>query len=174
MDTVFTCAKNKGINLNRAENRTKAFTLIELLVVVAIIGILASVGVVAYNGYVETSRATVTKANLNSLVKYVKTEMISCLTESKIYDKKVDCSTIGNAAAKGIALGHATYSYVPSILNFKNPYDNKENAFKSGIAFVKGQTSISGSGNKIQLNTCLKKGCADEDKITSFIVVTVD
>jgi len=154
--------------------KRNGFTLIELLVVVAIIGILAAVGTVAYNGYTSTAKITVTRYNLDGLTKYIKNEMTSCLLKEKIYNNQYECSKIRDSAAKGIALGHATYSYVPSLLNFKNPYNDKDLAFKSGIAFVKGQTSISGSGNKIQLNTCLRDECKGVNNITTFVQVVVD
>ena len=154
--------------------KQNGFTLIELLVVVAIIGILAAVGTVAYTGYTTAAKSTVTRNNLNGLTKYIKTEMISCLLNEKIYNNQYECSKVRNSSAKGIALGHATYSYAPSALNFKNPYNNKELAFKGGIAFVKGQTSISGSGNKIQLNTCLRDECKGVNNITTFVEVDVD
>ena len=154
--------------------KRNGFTLIELLVVVAIIGILAAVGTVAYNGYTSTAKITVTRYNLDGLTKYIKNEMTSCLLKEKIYNNQYECSKIRDSAAKGIALGHATYSYAPSILNFKNPYNDKDLAFKGGIAFVKGQTSISGSGNKIQLNTCLRDECKGVNNITTFVQVVVD
>ena len=64
------------LNYNLYEK--KAFTLIELLVVVAIIGILAAVGVVAYNGYTKAAKKAATKANHQSVVKFISTEMQKC------------------------------------------------------------------------------------------------
>ena len=54
----------------------KGFTLIELLVVVAIIGILAAVGVVAYNGYTSSAKKSAAKANHESVVKYITSEVM--------------------------------------------------------------------------------------------------
>jgi prepilin-type N-terminal cleavage/methylation domain-containing protein len=56
----------------------KAFTLIELLVVVAIIGILAAVGVVAYNGYTESAKKKVTKANHSIIYRTMLNEIKRC------------------------------------------------------------------------------------------------
>ena len=55
-----------------------AFTLIELLVVVAIIGILATVGVVAYNGYTESAKKKVTKANHSIIYRTMLNEIKKC------------------------------------------------------------------------------------------------
>ena len=60
----------------------RAFTLIELLVVVAIIGVLASVGLVSYNGYVESTRKSVAKANYLTTVEYFKAEVAKCYLNS--------------------------------------------------------------------------------------------
>ena len=58
--------------------KRNGFTLIELLVVVAIIGILAAVGVVAYNGYTNSAKAAVVKANHKMMVSYFQTQLTMC------------------------------------------------------------------------------------------------
>jgi type IV pilus assembly protein PilA len=45
----------------------KGFSLIELLVVVAIIGVLAAVGVVGYQGYIDSTKKSVTDANAKAV-----------------------------------------------------------------------------------------------------------
>ena len=60
------------------------FTLIELLVVVAIIGILSAVGVVAYSGYTSAAKKNATKANHESIVKFIKNSMMLCETGAEL------------------------------------------------------------------------------------------
>jgi len=64
--------------------KKNAFTLIELLVVVAIIGILAAVGVVAYNGYTKSAKINATKANHETIVKFISSSMILCETGAEL------------------------------------------------------------------------------------------
>ena len=68
----------------------------------------------------------------------------------------------------------ATFTHVPNILGFKNAHDTKQLALKSGIKFVEGQISISGSGKHIKLNTCFKKPCSGDNVSTDLIEVVVD
>ena len=152
----------------------KGFTLIELLVVVAIIGILAAVGTVAYTGYTGSAKVTVTKQILNNTKKYITIELTNCLFSETIYDGNLDCSDIRSSSNKGITLGMATFTHVPNILGFKNAHDTKQLALKSGIKFVEGQISISGSGKHIKLNTCFKKPCSGDNVSTDLIEVVVD
>jgi len=56
----------------------KGFTLIELLVVVAIIGVLAAVGVVAFNGFMNSAKENSTKAQHQSVVKFMQVQFTRC------------------------------------------------------------------------------------------------
>ena len=49
--------------MNIRAKSEKGFSLIELLVVVAIIGVLAAVGVVGYQGYIDSTKKSVTENN---------------------------------------------------------------------------------------------------------------
>ena len=53
--------------MNIRANSEKGFSLIELLVVVAIIGVLAAVGVVGYQGYIDSTKKSVTDANAKAV-----------------------------------------------------------------------------------------------------------
>ena len=119
--------------------KQKGFTLIELLVVVAIIGILAAVGVVAYNGYTNAAKKAVVKSNLQSIVRYMKAEMIKCSVgiEMEDYEKGIsggknwfttpkDCAYRINSGTEHVWAGAFN-----SILNIhfkdvKNPFNNDE------------------------------------------------
>ena len=53
----------------------------------------------------------------------------------------------------------------------KNPYNTSEDAVKSSTADIEGQVSINADSGKIDIKTCLKKGCADADKLTASVAV---
>ena len=101
----------------------KAFTLIELLVVVAIIGILAAVGVVAYNGYTSSAKIKTLQSNHNSVIKYIKSELMKCDLgiETEAYLKKKHGQQCANGM-KPVAGGIMSYLHnFEEDFNIKNP-----------------------------------------------------
>ena len=110
-------------------NSIKAFTLIELLVVVAIIGILAAVGVVAYNGYTSSAKIKTLQSNHNSVIKYIKSELIKCDLgiETEAYLKKKHGQPCTNGM-KPVAGGIMSYLHnFEEDFNIKNPLNPSDN-----------------------------------------------
>ena len=166
--------------------KQKAFTLIELLVVVAIIGILAAVGVVAYNGYTKAAKKAATKANHQSVVKFISTEMQKCEILGYIELKtkpwapskvsNVTCDSAGQTT-RDMAL---TFNEHFKIIGFKNPFNSKENGTACDLSpnysqceykgNVEGQVIISVTGSRAPIgNTFTVK-----TKISSNETLTAD
>ena len=57
--------------MNIRAKSEKGFSLIELLVVVAIIGVLAAVGVVGYQGYIDSTKKSVTESNAKAVHQWI-------------------------------------------------------------------------------------------------------
>jgi type IV pilus assembly protein PilA len=147
--------------------KNKAFTLIELLVVVAIIGILAAVGVTAFNGFQESAKINVVKANHASVRTYIIGELLKCnLGESKVMSGYLTCSERFTA----LKVTKATTKSLEG--NFKNPYDQiKDVAIKMSSknycrSDEEGNNMLNDDGYLLTIRSCSKRDTKlIEDKI---------
>ena len=141
----------------------KAFTLIELLVVVAIIGILAAVGVTTFGGFQEKAKISATKANLQSVIKYIKIELMKCeVGETIVMDGYLNCADVRNG---GVDLKAHNALNIKQNFKDKNPYGGSN---KTGVGYGSntdcndtwklGRVNIYGHNtkNEIKLYTCTK------------------
>tara|TARA_B110000211_G_C13884616_1_gene466714 strand:- start:13 stop:462 length:450 start_codon:yes stop_codon:yes gene_type:complete len=101
-------------------NFSRAFTLVELLDFVAIIGILAAVGMTTFNGFQEKTKVAATKANLQSVIKYIKIELMKCeLDETIVMDGYLNCT---DTRKGGVDLKAHNALNIKQNFKDKNPY----------------------------------------------------
>ena len=107
----------------------RGFSLIELLVVVAIIGVLAAVGVVGYQGYIDSTKKSVTDANAKAVHQWLvntKTVRAAGIDTDPVACKSATLTSATTAAAAVATtgcfgqLGAAGGPFE----SFKNPYNN--------------------------------------------------
>ena len=131
------------------------FTLIALLIVVAIIAILSAVGIPLYQGYQTNAKIAGTKENHSRIKGFVAAEMTKCSTgnSSNLTLKNVSGSDVA------VSCGGTASDFATAFVNhfsgdgWKNPYLTSQVAVVAGTTFLKGRTSISSTGNNINLKT---------------------
>ena len=175
--------------MNIRAKSEKGFSLIELLVVVAIIGVLAAVGVVGYQGYIDSTKKSVTDANAKAVHQWlVNTKTVRA---AGIDTDPVECkaSTLTSATTATAAIastgcfGKIAAAGGP-FESFKNPYKTTRTgsdairATSSTVAVTDGTTDctdidasaengdiivrVSGTGAKhIDVYFCAKEGDND-------------
>lgn len=177
--------------MNIRAQSEKGFSLIELLVVVAIIGVLAAVGVVGYQGYIDSTKKSVTDANAKAVHQWlVNTKTVRAAgIDTDPTACKANTLTSTTTAASATSDGGCFYELADTggpFESFKNPYtttNTGNNAIKAVAStsaaatgnscstlgsYVNGDIIIrvSGTGAKhIDVYFCAKDG-DDDEKLT--------
>jgi type IV pilus assembly protein PilA len=128
----------------------RGFSLIELLVVVAIIGVLAAVGVVGYQGYIDSTKKSVTDANAKAVHQWLvntKTVRAAGIDTDPVACKSATLTSATTAAAAVATtgcfgqLGAAGGPFE----SFKNPYSTSRTG-STAIRAIASSTAIVGDG----------------------------
>jgi len=162
------------------KTKQKAFTLMELMIVIVIIGILAAVGLTVFGGQAEKAKIASSKANFNSLIKYVKMELFQC--NSGI----IDYAFLPPGASTGSYKCPITASQTAaSLINnscrtgvmseFKNPYDTKQRACRLSISYKNDSDAgyfnwSEKNGYEHRYSACWEKPCSDSNNHKMVII----
>lgn len=129
--------------MNIRAQSEKGFSLIELLVVVAIIGVLAAVGVVGYQGYIDSTKKSVTESNAKAVHQWIlntKTVRAAGITvkPSSCDGASVNLDTCFQGAS-GVAAAGGPFE------GFKNPYDNSQTGTNAIVGYDEATAPTTGS-----------------------------
>tara|TARA_B110000971_G_scaffold57999_1_gene59160 strand:+ start:2188 stop:2757 length:570 start_codon:yes stop_codon:yes gene_type:complete len=125
----------------------RGFSLIELLVVVAIIGVLAAVGVVGYQGYIDSTKKSVTDANAKAVHQWLintKTVRAAGIDTDPVECKATTLTTSTTAAASvaaGGCFGALALEGNP-FESFKNPYKTTRTGSNAVRAVADNSTAV--------------------------------
>ena len=135
--------------MNIRAKSEKGFSLIELLVVVAIIGVLAAVGVVGYQGYIDSTKKSVTESNAKAVHQWIlntKTVRAAGITvkPSTCDGSGVNLDTCFQGAS-GVAASGGPFE------GFKNPYDTAQTGTGAIVGYDESSAPTTGT------DTCTSK-----------------
>ena len=155
--------------MNIRANSEKGFSLIELLVVVAIIGVLAAVGVVGYQGYIDSTKKSVTDANAKAVHQWlINTKTVRA---AGIDVDPSDCSESnmsGTTTAASAVADNACFDDLGAdggpFESFKNPYTTT----RTGNSAIYGVSSTSAVTDGTTNCTVL-----DSDAVNGDILIRV-
>ena len=137
--------------MNIRAKSEKGFSLIELLVVVAIIGVLAAVGVVGYQGYIDSTKKSVTENNSKAVHQWllnaktirsagIDVDPSECTMEN--LSSSADAATAVAADGCFAGLGSEDHPFE----TFKNPY-NQTRSGDATILAVSSDADIADDGS---------------------------
>ena len=132
--------------MNIRAKSEKGFSLIELLVVVAIIGVLAAVGVVGYQGYIDSTKKSVTDANAKAVHQWlVNTKTVRA---AGIDVDPSACSNSTGNLESGTTPASATSASgcFQKIASSGGPFESFKNPYKTsrtGTTAIRATTSVS-------------------------------
>ena len=119
------------------------------------------------------SRINSVKQNLSTAIRYIENEKAKCDLGETIVMGTLPCASLQNPSTAGIALARHLFNNIQTLLpKHVNPHDTDEHFFPigGGVSWEKGQAFMSGSGNQIQINTCLADPCTEtKNQIQTFI-----
>ena len=130
--------------MNIRANSEKGFSLIELLVVVAIIGVLAAVGVVGYQGYIDSTKKSVTDANAKAVHQWlINTKTVRAAGIDVDPSECSESNMAGDTTAASAVADDACFDELGAeggpFESFKNPYTTT----RTGNAAIYGVNSTS-------------------------------
>jgi type IV pilus assembly protein PilA len=136
--------------MNIRAKSEKGFSLIELLVVVAIIGVLAAVGVVGYQGYIDSTKKSVTDANAKAVHQWLvntKTVRAAGIDTDPVACKSAtltSSTTAADAVATTGCFGQLGAASGP-FESFKNPYTTSRTG-ATAIRAIASTAAVVGDG----------------------------
>lgn len=130
--------------MNIFKNERQGFSLTELLVVIAITGVLVAVSVVGYQGYIDSTRKSVTESNALSVQQWFRST--SSVRQAALEVNPSACRNLPTNTAAGCVTS-LTQAGGP-FQNFKNSYDNSRPPASTvqAQAVTSGWTQASDSG----------------------------
>ena len=138
-------------------NSERGFSLIELLIVVAILGVLAAVGVVGYQGYIDSTKRSVTESNAKAVQQWI--ENTDTVREARIRVNIPECETDNDSQAE-------VTDCMNEIAKTSNPFGGFKNAYDSTR---RGASMIYATNTAIAVNDACVTHSAELGDVVIFV-----